>query len=948
MKRFSTLLVGSMLSASVLAIATSAAAQEVPAEVQEEENIIIVDGIRESLNAAAELKRDDSRIVDLIVAEDIGKLPDNNVAEALQRVTGVAINRDFGVGDSVSIRGLPQNRVEINSRSTLGDGRNGINFQDVPSEILAAVEVIKSPTPKMIEGALGGTINLRTLRPLDLKDPIISLSAKAEYTDKTKNWGPILGATLGQSWDMGSAGSFGVVASLSYQDRTLRQDEYRSSLEVTDFDLDGDGVLDGNVVEPRNFSTFIDTERRERLAGNVTLQWAPASGDGMFYLEGTYTDRQGNDESFSPNLIQNSALSTPAERAAGFRVDETQQLVGTTDDDVTFINRTESVFRNTESLSAAFGGEWQFGKVKVSGEVSYAESKTFTPQTDLRFWGIDPLAEAANPDGLNSFLGQVFYDTDNKSLPTVDVTDDSLWLSRDMFAFRRYENREDRINNDETALRFDVSYEEPFGLGDFIKSIDVGARYTNRNFDSSRDRLFIDNIHQNLRDGNGDLILIFMDQFPAGTIQDFDFNAFRNNDTPLDLENFAMFDPSILRDREATLQIVSDLLAGTNFAIDDLNSALVPQLDRFSAAEENTYAAYAQVQIDTDLGDIPINAVLGTRFVRTELTSDAFNNVAGDFVPTQDTNTYNDWLPSINVTAEVANDLLVRFAAAKVMRRPDFTQLSPALRLNQDATFGERGNPQIEPFRATQYDVSIEKYWGNGNYVSLAAFYKSVSSFFDETEICLDSPASVAISNANRRNELCFIDGRGGEPTLATPASEIGIPTATQVNGDSGSVKGFEVGYQHAFDFLPGVLSGLGVTANYTFADSEDPNGRPLEDISKHTVNLTAYYEKGGLGMRLAYTYRSRFLDDILNGRVRQLGVLLDETVDDPTRGNSFREPIEQLDASISYDLTDWLTVSADAVNLTGEQITDTGTSKSLWRVLESDRRYTFGVRAKF
>jgi TonB-dependent receptor len=911
--------------------------------------VIEISGIRGSLNAAANAKRFDSRIVDSIVAEDIGKLPDNNVAEALQRITGVSINRDFGVGDGVSIRGLPQNRVEINGRTTLGDGRNGISFQDVPAEILSAVQVIKSPTPSMIEGALGGTINLKTVRPLKLKDRIISISAKAEYADKTENLAPILNGTYGDKWELDDGGVFGVIVNLSYQDRELRQDEYRSSLEVNPIDLDLDGPNPAVfVVEPRNFSTFIDTEERQRIAANVSMQWAPASNDGMFYIETTLTDRNGKDASFSPNIIQNSALSSPTELAAGFRIDGTGQLVGTTDDDVTFINRTESVFRNTESISAAFGGEWSFDKLQVSGELSYAKSETFIPQTDLRFWGVDPVAEALDPTQRNSFIGQVFYDTDNNSLPIVDVTDDTLWLSRDMFAFRRYENREDRVDNEETALRLDFSYDEPISALKFITSIDAGIRLTSRSFESSRERLFIDNIHTGLLDSDGNPTIIYMNEFPDGTINDYNFNAFRDNSGPLDLENFAMFNPKILRDRDRTLAIVAGLLLGTNKEITDTNSALLPLLDRFAAAEEDTTAAYVQFNVDTEIGGFATSAVFGVRYIETDLTSEAFNNVSGVFVPTQDVNKYDDWLPSLNVTVDLDDGLLFRFAAAEVMRRPDFSQLSPALSLNQDATFGNRGNPSLDPFRATQFDISVEKYWGAGNYVSGAIFYKDVASFFDETEVCLNSPDSVAISNANRRNELCFLDGSGAEPTLDTPTSQIGIPTATQVNGESGSVRGFEIGYQQSFDFLPDMFSGLGMNANYTYADSEDPNGRPLEDISKNTFNLTGYYEKDGIGIRLAYTYRDRFLDDILNGRVRQLGILIDDTVPDPTRGNSFREPIIQLDASISYDINETFTIKADAVNLTGEQIMDTGTNNSLWRVLESDRRYTVGVSARF
>ncbi len=205
---------------------------------------IVVTGIRSSLEAAATLKRNDSRIVDAVVAEDIGKLPDNNVAEALQRVTGVSINREYGVGTEVSIRGLPNNRVEINGRSTLGESRNGISLDDMPAAFLSAVEVIKSPTPEMIEGALGGTINMRTLRPIDLREPVFSASLDTEFADKTEHWAPVFNGTYGQNWDLDGGGSFGVLASLSYQDRRLRRDTFQNDLRVQDgFDINNDGVI---------------------------------------------------------------------------------------------------------------------------------------------------------------------------------------------------------------------------------------------------------------------------------------------------------------------------------------------------------------------------------------------------------------------------------------------------------------------------------------------------------------------------------------------------------------------------------------------------------------------------------------------------------------------------------------------------------------------------------
>ena len=216
-------------SAAALASAPASLAQGDRARADTIEEVAVI-GIRGSLEASAEMKRADDRIIDAVVAEDIGKLPDNNIADALQRVTGVSINRDFGVGSEVSIRGLPQNRVELNGRTTMGDGRNGINFQDFPAAFLSSVAVIKSPTPEMIEGALGGTISLNTARPLDLREPLVAVNVETEYADKADNWAPIVNGYFGNKWESDGYGTFGVLGLLSYQDRKLRRDTYQASL----------------------------------------------------------------------------------------------------------------------------------------------------------------------------------------------------------------------------------------------------------------------------------------------------------------------------------------------------------------------------------------------------------------------------------------------------------------------------------------------------------------------------------------------------------------------------------------------------------------------------------------------------------------------------------------------------------------------------------------------
>ncbi len=276
------------INAVAVSAVTLAFVPNVLAQDQQVIEEVIVQGIRYSLEEAADRKRADGRVVDVIVAEDIGKLPDNNIAEALQRITGVTINRDFGVGSEVSIRGLKNNRVEVNGRSTMGDGRNGINFEDFPAGFLSAVEVVKSPTPEMIEGALGGTISLKTARPLDLKDTVLAATYDMEYADKADNWAPKLNVAAGDSWDFGDAGTFGAMVMFSYQDRRLRQDSFETSLfvydhsQIANLDQPAQNTPSGDYIIPTEHKYEPYIEDRERTAYNVTLQWAPASKKATF------------------------------------------------------------------------------------------------------------------------------------------------------------------------------------------------------------------------------------------------------------------------------------------------------------------------------------------------------------------------------------------------------------------------------------------------------------------------------------------------------------------------------------------------------------------------------------------------------------------------------------------------------------------------------------------
>ncbi len=961
-------------------------------EITEE---IVVTGIRASIEAATDAKRNDARIVDVVVAEDIGKLPDNNIAEALQRITGVSIARDFGVGSRVSIRGLSQNRVEINGRSTLGDGRDGIDFQDFPSSFLSAAEVIKSPTPDMIEGALGGTISLRTLRPLDLRSPVMALSADYEHADKTEEWAPIANVSAGNSWDLGEAGTFGAMGTFSYQDREIRQDEFKNRVRLYDEDVNG---LSANtpsgrfaVREQNTVEQYV--EERKRAALNLSLQWAPVSARGNFYLDLNFTDRSGGQEGSS--ILDVGGART---YSTGTSQDSSGQVNNFSLAGAFVIPKTWSDFRETESYSHAFGGEWDLSEsITVSGEFAMGSSESYRPdsefnlrpvnRTNWKRWAAQYTPGASSYDGDRSAFGlrhtiDAAFNQSGDKIPSVVYSDPQALLNPENLAIRSFRHDDIRTNNDETAVRFDMDYKSAFGL-EFVSSLKAGVRFTDNDYQFNQRRLRLDNLYRRVLMDAGLATerpyVVWIDDFEQmfpGTFETVSHpNSFDQTGLSgqMDLLRYRIYRGDLLTDPEGAFERIQQMLQGTNHAVTgSLDDNLAIQEGAFRDITEETAAIHVSAALDFDR----LRAVVGGRYVQTDIESTAI--VDGD--PVKGDHDYTDFLPSLNVTWDVTGNTIARFAAAKVMRRADYEELSPAFVVNGAIWAAEQGALDLDPYRATQYDLSVEHYFGESNLVSVAVFYKDVESFLTGTTSCVASSLTsgqqvtewenicLLTTAGASRSELVYStledfadapdpDAAGFAFTAARrDAGLTGIATSRVSNGENGAVKGFEIGYQHHFDFLPGFWSGLGAGLNYTYADSEQPNGNMLLDISENTFNAQLYWENDTFQARLAYNFRDRYLDTEEETRITTVGGLAlnsstnDETspLFDPTAGNNYHDDRGQLDFSASWNVLDNTTVVANVINLLGEPskfVTELG---SPWYYIEADRRISLGVRTKF
>ncbi|MCT7943004.1 TonB-dependent receptor [Shewanella holmiensis] len=973
-------ILGATLTA-MLSIPALAAEPENKVQVDEPKTndieVIAVRGIFGSLKAANLLKRTDDRIVDAIVAEDIGKLPDNNIAEALQRITGVSIESDFGVGESVTIRGVSENLILLNGRSTAGPGRGGISLDDFPSSFLKTVEVIKSPTPEMIEGALGGTVNMQTVRPLELSEPLVAITLDGEYADKTENVAPNFSAAMGNNWDLGDAGTFGASINASYLDRELRRDEYFNKVDLQDnIDIDGDGVVDesnapnGKFIRRTENTVEQKTEERERSAYGLSLQWAPKNIDANIYVDLNATKLDGGQAAYSILDVGGSVVPRSDSYYDSNGELHNYDLAG-----VLVIPKTWSDFTTSDTTSHAIGGEWNItDNIELSAEYSKSTSEDRQKASEFNLRPIertDPTLKLVTHTSTSS-------STSGDGIPSHIYADSGMLTNPDNLVFREFYHKTLDTDNEEQALRFDFKMSD-IGL-DFVSAFKTGVRFTDRDYSANRfdfkpNGNTLKDVYKKAKNADGLYSPTWIDN---PIISDSFITVSENNSFDQtgiagqnDLLRYSVYDAERLQNTEATYLLVQQMLQGTDYA---MNGALADHMlednGAYKEINEKTSAIYAQFHLDFE----DLTAVIGGRYIKTELESSVVESIDsnGNKVLDTGTNDYSDFLPSLNVTYTLSEDTLLRFAAAKVMRRADFDELSPALSIDNSLVTGTQGSYQLDPYRVTQYDLSAEHYFSDGGIVSAAIFYKDVNSFTQTDSSCLADSGTITGQNTTQWNNICLLTTAGqsqGDIINATEAQGLafvdaekaagrtGIVIDTDVNGGSGEVKGLELGYQQQFNFLPGLWSGFGVNANYTYADSQQPDGNPLLNISKHTANTQFYWEGEELQFRLAYNWRDRYLDDQSTKRVQTVGALgynvfnqNDPTADnyDPTVGNSYREARGQLDFSVSWDINENFTVLANAVNLTGEPIVYTTELDSIWAYSEADRRYTVGVRAKF
>lgn len=774
------------------------AAAGTPAQELRRLEPVVVSGTRASLESAQARKRDAAGIVDAIVAEDVHRLPDLSVADALQRVTGVQVGRDRGEGSVISVRGLLQVETTLNGREvfTAGTGRT-LDFADLAAETVAGIDVHKTSAADRIEGGLGGAIDVRTLRPFDFRSEAQRLTVRAVHGDLSGGAAGQASGLAVRRWRVGD-GEVGALVNVVLQERRWREDQKGTGAPKVCSDRTPkpngcafDLVPGQDVVVPNGSSETTSTGRRRRTGGSAIVEWRPSPAWDV-YAEAHLAELRTMQNSDQVNVGTGSAF-VPGSVALFPGTNDLQRITWT-NAPVSILSFARDTVDRTKQL--ALGTRWRGERLEIDADASHTASRNH-----LYFAGPILAATAAQ------FTHDLSGDVPGTTVEGTDLADPAqVRYSGYAYRTRPFEGRLD-------ALRLDARWRLE-GLP--LEEIAFGWRHARRAADNQ----------------------------PGLVFGDAGITGLTAADTP---DRVHVNPVGNFLDGEAAS--VGGYLVGTLADARDAAAAraalgLTTPLPVAAGPlslwriRERTDAFYTQVRAHWP--ERRLDGQAGLRVVRTRRTTDSAQTVTGsgtiDPITLHDTST--DVLPSVSLRWRQAPELQWRAAASRTLTRPDFHQLSPSLVLtpnpvNPELNQGAAGNPALRPLRADNVDLAVERQWGRGQAASLALFWKRVDGFI-ATLSQLEEHGGQAYQVSRPRNADT---GRVQGAELAWQRFFDGLPGAWR---GLGAQLNYTYVDSHTYDRTLG-------------------REVPLQNLSRHSANLVGLYERGPWSARLAWNWRSRY-----------------------------------------------------------------------------------------
>ena len=870
---------------------------------------VTVTGYRASLEKSMDIKRAEKGMVDAIVAEDVGKFPDNNLAESLQRIPGVVITRDAGEGRNISVRGLGPDftRVRINGMETLTtvgasdqsgstNRSRGFDFNVFASDLFSQMLVRKTASADVEEGSLGATVDLRTARPFDYDGFTFAASGESNYNAMAEKVDPRVAGLIANSW---ADGTFGALLSVAYSERNILE-EGSGSTRWANGPANNGYSPDSPFAEANSASVYSPRLPRytqmehdqSRLGVTGSLQWKPNdttefSLDGLYskidakryehYIESISLSR-GASQGGKPEMVVNDGYVDPTTGAL---------LYGQFDNnDIRAENRYDEW--NTVFKQISLSGEHRFSDAfKINGQIGTSSSKHRNPiQTTV-------IMDKYNVDGYS-------YDyRDSMTSPVfnygVDPTDGSGWTLAEVRMRPQYAD-----NDFDTGS---LDFEWNFGPGFTLKG---GVLAKNYSFSTKELRRASELAVPTFADGTTTI--------PEEYTELASLQGISGSPGTWVVPN---------------LDALADALgiySGTG------TWALAERAVNTRSVEEKDRGAWLMGEFGFDVGSVPVSGNLGVRYVKTKQSSTGYATVGSDLINTTVGREYSDTLPSLNLVAEITPDFLVRFGAAKVMSRPGLGSLTPGVTVAVagGARSVSGGNPDLDPIRAKTADLGLEWYFQEGAMLGLALFYKDIESFVQTARtVAPYSSSGLPVS---------LLDGTGA---AATDDFVFSVP----LNTPGGDLKGAEFNYIQPFSFLPGKWANFGTQLNYTYVDSQiqylttsgaNSLNTDLTGLSKNSYNATLFYEGEKISGRVSLTHRDSYLTQ----------VPATETGFDVhgMRGSNL------VDAKLTYKVDEKLDISVEGSNLTNQPYYEWVGSQTQLPLTysETGRQYSIGVRYKF
>ncbi|MCK8046214.1 TonB-dependent receptor [Shewanella sp. 1CM18E] len=825
--------------------------------------IIEVRGIQASMKASINGKRFADAVVDVVTAEDIGKFPDSDVGESLARVPGVAVNRQFGQGQQVSIRGASNQLTStlLNGHSVASTGwfdqqttDRGFNYTLLPPEMIGEIEVYKSSQADIAEGGVGGTVIINTRKPLELAANSIFFSSKQDYGSVSEELDPEFSGLY--SWK-NNAESLGVLLAATDSKTQYQRNGIESQIGW------------GDIV-PTTFE-----QQREHTAINAVLQYRPTESL-EFGLNIMQLDMQANNANTSLFLMfaDDKEAACEQRNAAGTCIFYRRDAYDSSPAWGQTWVREASMDSNTYDLDFTYETDYY----TLEGLVGNTQSEGGTNTTaNYGFWLGQPGDFAGTYDAAGDMIN---IDIANKVFGADDFNGP---LAPEAWSLRKQPN-----SDGETYAKFDLTVPVELGLFTAVKA---GASWADHEV---KQESFEGIVKQNLIAKNASA-------YYAGTVSSG--GGFTLPKPMLD---------AMLNDAKA--------------AISHFDGSGQVYKSGYGTITEQNLAIYLMANFESER----LRGNVGLRYISTDVSSDYYQLKAdgtyADDLSTQ-SSSYSDFLPSINIAYDVSNNVIVRAAASQVISRPNYDDMFASSALSGfgdniiDNEVVDKGNIALKPFKATQAELGVEWYFNALSLVSATYFIKDISSFITSEQLLEQS--------------VGIVDPDSGKDSWTV---------STKKNGSGGLIQGVELQLQTGYE------NGFGYTVNYTFADSNAPaHYYPdqigvFSDSSKHTVNLVGYYQDDDFTARLAYNWRSAYMIRELPGYY----------------GNREHQAYGSIDFSSSFNITDYLAITFEVVNLLAADSIQLGVASDEAEVkpefknnypvfsAEGEARYKLGLAIRF